>query len=383
MSYFEHDYDRWKRPNYLGIVGLVLVSAFLGGLLALTLAQAFLKAENNGLAPRQELSEEAPPQKSSSSQVDPRESPVVAIAERVGPTVVRINNISGRDFFAGPVESTGSGVIIDREKGYIVTNYHVVEGAQRLEVTLKGGNSYAAKLVGGDRQTDLAVLQIAAPDLPEAVLGDSTKLRVGEMAVAIGNPLGEEFAGSVTAGIISALNRKITVEARPGEEVTLNVIQTDAAINPGNSGGALVNSRGEVIGINSVKILRTDIEGMGFAIPISDAKPIIRQLIEKGYVSRPFIGIYNFREISEQMAQWYDLPVGIYVGGVYPGGPAERAGMEAGDIIVAVEQTQIRTFSDLQGVLSQKKVGDRVSITVVRRGKKVDLQVTLGEMPRQ
>jgi serine protease Do len=122
---------------------------------------------------------------------------------------------------------------------------------------------------------------------------------------------------------------------------------------------------------------------MGFAIPISDAKPIIRQLIEKGYVSRPFIGIYNFREISEQMAQWYDLPVGIYVGGVYPGGPAERAGMEAGDIIVAVEQTQIRTFSDLQGVLSQKKVGDRVSITVVRRGKKVDLQVTLGEMPRQ
>lgn len=366
----------WQRPNYIFMVGLILMGAFLGASLALALAPSYLNAKS-----AEESQEVAPQGETILNQWDPENFPVVAIAEKVSPAVVRITNISGRDFFQSPVSSTGSGVIIDSEKGYIVTNYHVVEGAQRLEVTLSGGQSYLAQLVGGDSQSDLAVLKIDAPNLPQATLGDSNKLKVGEMAVAIGNPLGEEFAGSVTYGVISALNRKITVEARPGEELTLNVIQTDAAINPGNSGGALVNSRGEVIGINSVKIQRTDVEGMGFAIPISEAKPIIQQLIEQGYVSRPFLGIYNFQEITPHIAQWYKLPVGIYVGGVVPGGPAEKAGMKAEDIITALDGKEISSTADLQELLSQKQVGDVVSVTVARGSRQLELKITLGEMP--
>lgn len=377
MGYFENGYERQSRPNYLVLVGLVLISAFLGGIFALALAPGLLGWETRQPAAQSDQGQDLP----DLPQAGYTENPAVAIAERVGPAVVRISNISGRDFFNTPTPSTGSGVIIDKDKGHIVTNYHVVQGAGRLEVVLQGGNSFPAKLIGGDAQTDLAVLQIEAENLPEAVLGDSSKLKVGEMAVAIGNPLGEEFAGSVTVGVISALDRKITLEARPGEEVTLNVIQTDAAINPGNSGGALVNSKGEIIGINSVKILRADVEGMGFAIPISDAKPIIKQLIEQGYVSRPFMGIYNFREISEQMAQWYDLPVGIYVGGVFPGGPADLAGMQPEDIIVAIDNKEIKTFSELQGTLAKHRAGDEITVKVMRTGRTITLKITLGEMP--
>lgn len=382
MSYFAGDEEfRWGpgsgRPNYVLLVGLILIGAFLGAALALALSPLYLNAQPTGESQK----EDGLNRQVAVNQWDPQDFPVVAIAEEVSPAVVGITNIAGRDFFQNPVGSTGSGVIIDGQKGYIVTNYHVVEGAARLEVTLSGGESYQAQLVGGDSQSDLAVLKIDAEDLPQATLGDSDQLRVGEMAVAIGNPLGEEFAGSVTYGVISALNRKITVEARPGEELTLNVIQTDAAINPGNSGGALVNSRGEVIGINSVKIQRTDVEGMGFAIPINDAKPIIQQLIEQGYVSRPFLGIYNFQEITPQMAQWYKLPVGIYVGGVVPGGPAEKAGMKAEDIITALDGKEISSTADLQELLSQKQVGDVVSVTVARGSRQLELKITLGEMP--
>jgi len=237
-------------------------------------------------------------------------------------------------------------------------------------------------VIGGDEQTDLAVVQVKADNLPEAVFGDSDKLRVGELAVAIGSPIGTSFDRSVTVGVISALSRQITVTSASGQEVTLNVIQTDAAINPGNSGGALVNSRGEVIGINSVKVSRTDVEGMGFAIPINDVKPIIRQLIEKGYVSRPFIGIYNYQVVTEQLAQWYDLPQGIWVGGIVPGGPAEKAGMQVEDIIVRIGDHDIKTAADLQAALKKLKPGDQVVIRVVRKGKTIDLKVTLGEMPR-
>ncbi|MGI6553103.1 MAG: S1C family serine protease [Bacillota bacterium] len=207
-------------------------------------------------------------------------------------------------------------------------------------------------------------------------------MQVGELAVAIGSPLGHDFDRTVTAGVISALNRQIRVPSGTGQEVILRVIQTDAAINPGNSGGALANGRGEVIGINSVKIASAEVEGMGFAIPINDAKPIIQQLISQGYVSRPFIGIYNFQEITPQLSQWYDLPQGIYVGGVVPGGPAAKAGMQVEDIIIKIDDKTIKTEDDLQNVLKDLKPGDQVVIRVVRKGKAIDLQVTLGEMPR-
>lgn len=382
MSYFDHDYYPRHRGGLFGYLLMALIGAVLGGFFVLVFAPQILPERFEAgpgydqVQPKQE--ENIPP-----PNMDPEEWPVVAIASRVGPAVVGITNTRGTDFFNNNVVSTGSGVIINSKKGYVVTNYHVVEGAERLTVSLDADRHYRAKLVGADRDTDLAVLQINAENLPEVKLGDSTKLKVGELAVAIGNPLGAKFARSVTVGVISALNREISVEGAPGQEIKLKVIQTDAAINPGNSGGALVNGRGELIGINSVKIARADVEGMGFAIPISDAKPIIDQLIERGYVSRPFIGIFNFREITPEMSQWYDIPVGIYVGGVVPGSPAEKAGMKAEDIIVKIDDKKIETFEDLQSVLKSHKVGDKIKVRVIRGGQPRELNITLGEMPRR
>lgn len=375
MSYFNHNYP--KRPSYFGIFALMLISAILGGVVALFIGPAVLGEQ----IPSPEVGiEQSGPTKIPSSYVP--DYPVVDIAERVSPTVVSIINYQQTNFFRRLAESSGSGVIFDSKNGYIVTNYHVVAGSDRIKVIVKGEKEYEGKLIGGDAQTDLAVIQIKAANLPEAVFGDSESLRVGELAVAIGSPLGAEFDRSVTAGVISALNRQISVASPAGQEINLNVIQTDAAINPGNSGGALVNSRSEVIGINSVKVGRADVEGMGFAIPVNDVKPIIQQLLESGHVSRPFIGIYDFQEITPQLAQWYDLPEGIWVGGIVPGGPAEKVGIEVEDIIIRIEDLDIKTGADLQGVLKKYKPGDQIEIRVVRKGKPVDYKLTLGEMPR-
>jgi len=204
-------------------------------------------------------------------------SPVVAIAEQVGPTVVGISNRGQvQDFFGRTTveeRGSGSGVIID-SRGYIVTNYHVIEGASEIVVSLADGRKVTGELVGSDPRTDLAVVKIKADNLPVAVLGDSSKLKTGELAVAIGNPLGIEFARSVTVGVVSATDRTLTIGDRQ-----FRLIQTDAAINPGNSGGALVNSRGEIIGINSAKLVIKGVEGMGFAIPINKAPPLLPGLI--------------------------------------------------------------------------------------------------------
>jgi len=382
MSYFDNEYRR--RPPYFLIVVLVLVSAVVGGLISYAVAPSILGPNQSSPTPQEQGNQE-PIQEQEQVPIQPgAKSPVVAIAERVGPAVVGITNFQGSNFFMEPVTSTGSGFIIDGEKGYIVTNNHVVAGARRLMVSLDEDEQYPAKIVGQDPRTDLAVVKIDANrKLPEVKLGDSSNLQVGETVVAIGNPLGREFARSVTVGVVSALNREITVSTpRGGPEISLNLIQTDAAINPGNSGGPLVNMQGEVIGINSVKIAQTGVEGMGFAIPINDAKPIIEQIIEKGYVSRPFIGIYNFREITEEMSQWYDIPRGIYVGGVVPGSPADKAGIKPEDIIVEFAGKRITSFADLDEVLSKHEVGDTVTIAVVRDGKRREFTLTLGEMPR-
>lgn len=367
-----------RKPGFLFLIILSLFSAIFGGIFVLYMAPSFLALE-------QPL-ENTKPQEYPELPVIPfrvEDSPVIAIAENVGPAIVGITNMRGHDFFNNPIMSSGSGVIFDKNKGYIVTNFHVVEGANNIQVTIDGGNHYEAKLIGHDRDTDLAVLQIDGNNLAEARLGDSGKLRVGEMAVAIGNPLGGDFARSVTVGVISALDREITVATSGGEEITLQVLQTDAAINPGNSGGALVNSQGEVIGINSVKIARADVEGMGFAIPTHVVKPIIDQLIEQGYVSRPFIGIFDFREITPQMSEWYNLPEGIYIGGVVSGGPAATAGIRPGDVIVEIQGKTIKTYDDLQQILRTSKVGDETKIVVIRENQRVEFDLKLGEMPRQ
>ncbi|HOQ06292.1 MAG TPA: trypsin-like peptidase domain-containing protein [Clostridiales bacterium] len=314
-------------------------------------------------------------------------STVTAIAKKAGPSIVGIRmTVSGTRTnyfgFTNSSVSEGSGIIISKD-GYIMTNYHVVSGADPkqgtasrtiLEVFLPDGREAKATFRGGDEKTDLAVIKIDMKNLPVAELGDSSKPEVGELAVAIGNPLGMEFAGSVTVGVISALNRSIQINGR-----TMNVIQTDAAINEGNSGGALLNSQGKVIGINSAKIAASGVEGLGFAIPINDAWPVVEQLIKYGYVrGRPYIGISG-KEITSIYASYYGIPKGIYVTDVIAGSAAEKAGIRRGDIIVAMAGKTVETVQDLDKIKESYKPGDTVTVTVDRNGKKVNLSLTFGE----
>ena len=302
---------------------------------------------------------------------------VTQIADKVGPAVVGIvNKQTVMSWWGGGVteqEGNGSGFIISSD-GYIVTNSHVIEGANTIQVVLSSGEEYEAIIVGQDAKTDLAVLKINATGLPVAELGKSSELKVGELAVAIGNPLGLEFQGSVTAGVISALNRTMNVD---GRQYTL--VQTDAAINPGNSGGPLVNHYGQIIGINTVKISTTDTEGMGFAIPIDVAVPIIEELIDNGYVSgRPQIGV-GVREITSDMSTYYNMPVGLYVVSVSQNSGAEKAGVLIGDVIVKADGKTVTTMDELNDVRDTHKAGETMDLAIVRSGQTMSVKVTLGE----
>ncbi len=299
------------------------------------------------------------------------------IAADVGPAVVAITTEVVTTLFGRltTAQSAGSGIIFTKD-GYILTNSHVIEDAKLITIVTEDGDSFEAKLVGADKKTDLAVLKVEADkDLPYAVFGDSDQLVRGELAVAIGNPLGE-LAGTVTVGVISALNRQITID-----NVTMNLIQTDAAINAGNSGGALVNSYGEVVGINSAKKAASGVEGLGFAIPINDAKPVIEQLINDGYVTgRPVIGISG-ESVPEQIGTRYGWPLGVYVGVVQPGSAAETAGIREGDIIVAFGGVEVTTVSDINRLKDAYRAGDRVEVKIFRTEDKSEqtMTLTLGE----
>lgn len=315
-------------------------------------------------------------------------SPVTQIAKKAGPSIVGIRMIMNNpqlQFFnndSGRSNAEGSGIIISKD-GYVMTNYHVVEDADprnsshknvTLEVFLPDKRQTEAKFVGGDSLNDLAVIKIDLNNLPVAEMGDSSQLEVGELAVAIGNPLGMEFMGSVTSGVISALNRTVNT----GDK-TLTLIQTDAAINPGNSGGALVDSQGRVVGINSIKISASGVEGLGFAIPINTAKPIISQLIMFGYVKgRPLIGIAG-QEITEALAQYYDLPVGIYVTYITPNTGAANAGIQKGDIVISLAGKKVATMKDLDSIKKVHKAGDTVNAVIVRANKQINLKLTFSE----
>ena len=314
---------------------------------------------------------------------DGKEKSVVEIVETVGPSVVGITSkVQYRDFFNNlqVSEGAGSGVIfnIDTEYVYIMTNNHVVADASELLIELSEESMVDAEVVGRDPMTDLAIIKAKRADIPlenmstlkPVVLGDSDKVMVGETAIAIGNPLG--YNKTVTVGVISAIGREVS-------QNTLAMLQTDAAINPGNSGGALVNNRGEVIGINSVKISDTSVEGIGFAIPINEAKPIVSQIIQNGYVSRPFLGVSG-QTVDDQLSEIYSLPVGVYVANVVAGAPAEKAGVESGDVIIAVNDTETFTWEDMTGELQKYSVGDTVKLTIVRKGPvKVEIDVTLAD----
>ena len=306
------------------------------------------------------------------------ENPVVAVAQIAGPSVVGVKVDFYEQGFFGELQETseeGSGIIYS-EDGYIITNYHVVEDAisstsAQVTVTLSNQEEYIAEIIGTDSVTDLALLKIDATGLTPATFGKSSDLQVGELAVAIGNPLGQEFAGSVTVGYISALNRTITTDGR-----TYQLIQTDAAINPGNSGGALVNAKGEVIGINTVKVTDTTVEGLGFAIPSDDALKIIEELKLTGKIVRPYIGIYGI-DMDEATAKRNNLVEGVYVYQVFSGSPAEAAGISRGDIIVEFDGQQVKTKQELNNTKNQKSIGDKVKVKVYRGGDYQELEITL------
>ena len=309
-----------------------------------------------------------------------RNTPVVRAAKRVGPAVVGITNKTiVRDWFNNPVqtEGVGSGVIF-REDGYIVTNNHVIDGAKEIIVSLADGRSLQGKLIGTDEFTDLAVVKVDAKDLPTVAFGNSDSVVVGEPAIAIGNPMGLEFQGSVTSGIISALNRTLDISDR-----RVKLLQTDAAINQGNSGGALVNADGELIGINSAKVAYTGVEGMGFAIPSNTVQTIINELIDKGYVVRPYLGVSVFDPpTAARYGYRLNIEKGVYIVSLSLDGPCGKAGFKRGDIILKIDDVEVNSVSELRNKIAEHKVGDKVKITYDRDNSSHTAEVTLEEMPQ-
>lgn len=304
------------------------------------------------------------------------------IAEDVGKSVVTIIiTISyGSNFDSYTAESLGSGVIIGEEEDriYIATNYHVIADASDVSIIAGSDDStmIQAYYQGSDADTDLAVIYIKKQDVPESIydqikiatLGDSSAMRLGDLAIAIGSPVDKRFGNSVTAGSISGLERSVTfVDEETNVSQTMTLMQTDAAINPGNSGGALVNGRGEVIGINNAKISSTEVEGMGFAIPSNIAKPILEQLVNYGKVSRPYIGITGTNVTSYQnFAAQYQIVSGVIVISVTSGGPAELAGLQMYDVILTFDGKTIETFEDLTAAIQEAGIGSTVEVEVLR-----------------
>lgn len=384
-----------KKKKYVSVrafaAALIITSviSILGGALLSGVSQGYINTIlNPGVSVQDNInSSKSQPQGTATGYTKAEGEPLSTpeIVDKVGPAVVGIvnkttyGNAYGQfgsiygDLNKEVEQGSGSGVILSSD-GYIVTNNHVIENATALSVILNNGKEYSAKLIGKDPSTDLAVIKIDAQNLTYAQVGNSSSLRVGETAIAIGNPLGQEFAGTTTKGIISGLNRSVTIDDK-----TLNLIQTDAAINPGNSGGALVNEYGHLIGINTAKISSTTLEGLGFAIPIDEAKPIIQDLMTSGYVKgRPVIGIGG-RAVTKEDAKAYNLKVGVYVVSMTPNGPAYMSGVKVGDIIVECEGEPIETVDDINEIKNKKAPGDKLNVKVYRNGKYVSLSIVLGE----
>ncbi len=305
-------------------------------------------------------------------------------AQKVLPSMVSIKVEYDVNYFGMTKATTGSGSgVIISEDGYILTNNHVISSAdsssfyqisdaKSITVKIYGDETeYPAEIVGTDSQTDLAVLKIDKTGLQAAELGDSSSVQIGEFVLAIGNPYNLDF--SVTAGIISALNREMTVDS-----TTYKVIQADCAINSGNSGGALVNSKGQVIGITTLKLSGTGIEGVSFAIPINDTISIYKTLIEKGKISRPFVGVSGL-DIDEATAIRNGLTKGIYVDSVVSGSSAEKAGIKSGDVIVSFDGKDISTMDELNEIKNTKNIGDNVEIKFYRKSELKTVTITLGE----
>ena len=370
----------------------ILVIALISGLFAATGVAVFDRLSNRFQPARAALTENAP-----AGITDPAtstdENNNIEIYRAVAPGVVNISSTSyARDFFGfvEPREGSGSGSILDQD-GNILTNYHVVEGAQKLSVSLGGQKTYAAKLIGGDPDTDLAVIQlIEKPRGPLTVLGlgDSDKLSVGQKVLAIGNPFGLDR--TLTTGVISGLQRPIRAR---NNRLIEGAIQTDASINPGNSGGPLLDSHGRVIGINSQILSPTGASaGLGFAIPVNIAKRIVPQLVSFGSVRRPKLGI-STRDVAALKNQ-VDIPVddGVLIWEVAAGGAAANAGLqgltqtengdvELGDIIVGIDREKVKSADDLSRILDKHQLGDAVTVDVVRNGRRMTVPVPTAPSP--
>ena len=298
---------------------------------------------------------------------------------------INVTGTSGTNWFGQPVQtaSAGSGFILTSD-GYIVTNYHVVGDAQTIQVTLYSGDTYDAQYVGGDEDYDIAVIKIEATGLQAVTLGNSEELNVGDHVLAIGNPLGE-LTFSMSGGMVSSVNRTINVDGTP-----FNMIQTDTSINPGNSGGPLLNSYGEVVGIVSAKYSSTGsngetAEGLGFAIPINDVSSMIQDIMTNGYVSnRAYLGA-TIGTLNASMAQQYryDITEGAFVYSVEDGGPADQAGLQLGDVITAIDDTEITSLDDLTAARKSYTAGDTCTLTVYRQGETITLQLTWGAAPAE
>ncbi len=380
-------YQPPRRYGLTAILVIAVLSALLGGIASAYLGPSLLYGKYLPWPQALGQANYRLPEITGESPADLAAAGVVAqVAALVDPAVVGITTrIVVQSFLRSyENEAVGSGVIFDPQ-GYIVTNHHVVDGARDLTVTLAPGVEISAQLVGSDAVTDLAVIKVNPLELPEeyqsltvAQFGDSDAIQVGELAIAIGNPLGLQFQRSVTAGIISALNRDLQMQG-----VQLKLIQTDAAINSGNSGGALVNKQGQVIGINQAKIKMEGVEGMGFAIPINTARPVIEQLIQTGRVVRPFLGVAINAEVSPQLNRTYNFGTdfGLHVESVSQNSPAALAGVRARDILTKLGNMELHTFNDLQRALFEYQVGDEVELVIVRERAERTLTVKLAATP--
>ncbi|WP_430789608.1 S1C family serine protease [Virgibacillus flavescens] len=395
MDYFNDQYPpsgrkqrskkNWILPVLIGIViGVLIVVIAMPSLLQ----SAWTNESPSG--------NENVPQSSENSYVNVDvTTQITDVVEDVAPAVVGVVNIQQQMEFWQQQESqagTGSGVIYKKDDGtaYVITNHHVVEGADTIEVVLSDDTHIKAEILGSDLFSDLAVLRMDSKQVKQVIqMGSSESVKVGEPAIAIGNPLGMQFSGSVTQGVISGKQRTIPMDfnqdGRPDWQA--EVLQTDAAINPGNSGGALINIKGQLIGINSMKINQTAVEGIGFAIPIDTARPLVDQLEKKGTITRPYLGveIYSLEEIPQ--TEWegtLSLPEGVkggvYIWSVEQMSPADKAGLKRLDVITQVDGKEILNMIDLRKILYQeKKVGDDLDVTFYRDSKKQTTTIKLGQ----
>lgn len=358
-----------------------VTSIFAIALIAVGAFGGFIWRGNHVVDGNAAASQNAPRQRVEASLTTARNTAIVQAVKRVGPAVVGITaQVYTRDPFHGEVtvnEGIGSGIIFE-PNGYIVTNAHVVGNAAQVTVSLADGKRIKGTVVGRDSLTDLAVVKVTEKNLPVAVFGDSNSLQPGETAIAIGSPLGLEFQGTVTAGVISSVNRAF---GPLGD--TFRLIQTDAAINPGNSGGALVDATGKVIGINSAKIAKAGVEGLGFAIPVNAARPILKELIENGKVRRPYLGFFG---MDRKMALRFGLDLeegGVLVYKLVANGPLARAGVHAGDVLVRINERPVPDLNALQGALNEYHIGEKVTVHGKRQGRSFSAAVVLTAMPDQ